>query len=67
MNTHKSDCHGDVSLFLSSACVSTTTGSVTEHERDDEDAAELNYQLGADITGPATTSWLAIGCNWRLR
>jgi type IV pilus assembly protein PilF len=30
-----------------SACISTTTGSVTEPERNESDAAELNYQLGA--------------------
>ncbi len=36
-----------VCLVALSACVSTTTGSVTEPERDNEDAAELNYQLGA--------------------
>lgn len=36
-----------ISLFCISGCVSTTTGSITEAERDDEDAAELNYQLGA--------------------
>jgi type IV pilus assembly protein PilF len=47
MNTHKLIVTAMLSLFLSSACVSTTTGSVTNHERDDDDAAELNYQLGA--------------------
>ena len=36
-----------LSLLLIGACVSTTTGSITEPERNDEDAAELNYQLGA--------------------
>lgn len=34
-------------LFLVGACVSTTTGSITEPVRNDSDAAELNYQLGA--------------------
>jgi type IV pilus assembly protein PilF len=29
------------------SCVSTTTGSITEPERDDAVAADLNYQLGA--------------------
>ncbi len=38
---------GIVCLVLLSACISTTTGSVTEAVRDDKDAAELNYQLGA--------------------
>jgi len=38
---------GAICFFLLAGCISTTTGSVTEHERDDEDAAELNYQLGA--------------------
>ncbi len=47
MNTHKLIVTAMLSLFFSSACVSTTTGSVTEHQRDDDDAAELNYQLGA--------------------
>lgn len=36
-----------ICLFCLSGCISTTTGSITETERDDEDAAELNYQLGA--------------------
>jgi type IV pilus assembly protein PilF len=36
-----------VCLVLLNACISTTTGSVTEPVRDDKDAAELNYQLGA--------------------
>ena len=34
-------------VFLMAGCVSTTTGSITEHKRDDKTAAELNYQLGA--------------------
>lgn len=34
-------------LFIFSGCVSTTTGSITEPVRDDENAAEINYQLGA--------------------
>lgn len=38
---------GAIFCWLLSACVSTTTGSVTEPERNDGDAAELNYQLGA--------------------
>ena len=33
-------------IFIT-GCVSTTTGSITEPVRDDKDAAELNYQLGA--------------------
>jgi type IV pilus assembly protein PilF len=36
-----------ICLFLLSGCISTTTGSITETERNDSDAAELNYQLGA--------------------
>lgn len=47
MNTYKLIVTAMLSLFLCSACVSTTTGSITEHQRDDDDAAELNYQLGA--------------------
>ncbi len=38
---------GLIYFFLMSACVSTTSGSITEPKRDDTDAAELNYQLGA--------------------
>ncbi len=34
-------------LLLTASCVSTTTGSITEPVRDDKDASELNYQLGA--------------------
>jgi len=36
-----------VCLFLMAGCVSTTTGSITEPVRNDDDAAGLNYQLGA--------------------
>lgn len=36
-----------ICFFLMAGCVSSTTGSITEPVRDDEDAAELNYQLGA--------------------
>jgi type IV pilus assembly protein PilF len=36
-----------ICFFLMAGCVTSTTGSVTEPVRDDEDAAELNYQLGA--------------------
>ena len=36
-----------VCLFLMAGCISTTTGSITEPVRDDDDAASLNYQLGA--------------------
>jgi len=36
-----------VCLFLMAGCVSSTTGSITEPVRDDDDAANLNYQLGA--------------------
>lgn len=38
---------GVVCLFVLAGCVSSTTGSITEPVRDDEGAAELNYQLGA--------------------
>jgi type IV pilus assembly protein PilF len=36
-----------ICFFLMTGCVSTTTGSITEPERDDKEAADLNYQLGA--------------------
>jgi type IV pilus assembly protein PilF len=36
-----------ICIFLMAGCVSTTTGSITEPERNDEEAADLNYQLGA--------------------
>ena len=36
-----------VCAALMSGCVSTTTGSITEPERNEEDAAQLNYELGA--------------------
>lgn len=36
-----------ICFFLMTGCVTTTTGSITEPKRDDKDAAELNYQLGA--------------------
>jgi type IV pilus assembly protein PilF len=38
---------GAICLFLMAGCVSTSTGSITEPVRNDEDASELNYQLGA--------------------
>ena len=38
---------GAICFLLMTACVSTTTGSVTEPVRNDKDASELNYQLGA--------------------
>lgn len=47
MNRSKLIIPAALSLFLIGACVSTTTGSITEPVRNDEDAAELNYQLGA--------------------
>lgn len=34
-------------LFMLCACVSTTTGSITEPVRDNKNAAQINYQLGA--------------------
>ena len=36
-----------ICFFLMAGCVSTTTGSITEPKRNDKEAAELNYQLGA--------------------
>jgi type IV pilus assembly protein PilF len=36
-----------ICFFLMAGCVSTTTGSITEPKRNDEEAADLNYQLGA--------------------
>ncbi len=36
-----------ICLALMSGCISTTTGSVTEPVRNEEDAAQLNYELGA--------------------
>ncbi len=38
---------GLIGIFLISGCVSTVTGSITEPDRNNKDAAELNYQLGA--------------------
>ena len=36
-----------ICFFLMAGCVSTTTGSITEPQRNDKEAADLNYQLGA--------------------
>ena len=36
-----------ICFFLMAGCVSSTTGSITEPVRNDADASELNYQLGA--------------------
>ena len=36
-----------ICFFLMAGCVSTTTGSITEPERNNKEAADLNYQLGA--------------------
>ena len=47
MKTNTRLCAAIVCLVFMSACISTTTGSVTEAVRNDKDAAELNYQLGA--------------------
>ena len=47
MNRSKRIIPAALSLFLIGACVSTTTGSITEPVRNETDAAELNYQLGA--------------------
>ena len=38
---------GAICFFMMAGCVSTVTGSITEPVRDDENAAALNYQLGA--------------------
>ncbi len=47
MKTRKLLLTSVLGLILIGGCVSTTTGSITEPVRDDSDAAELNYQLGA--------------------
>jgi len=47
MRTGNLNITGAICFFLMSGCVTTTTGSITEPVRDDEDASELNYQLGA--------------------
>jgi len=36
-----------ICFFLMAGCISSTTGSITEPVRNDEAAADLNYQLGA--------------------
>lgn len=36
-----------ICFLLVAGCVSTSTGTITEHNRDDKEAADLNYQLGA--------------------
>lgn len=46
MNSRKLIVPTMISLFLIGACVSTTTGSITEPERNERDAAELNHELG---------------------
>ncbi len=38
---------GAICFFLMAGCISTTTGSITEPVRNDKDASELNYELGA--------------------
>ena len=38
---------GAICFLLMAGCVSTTTGSITEPGRNDKEAADLNYQLGA--------------------
>jgi len=47
MRTGNLNITGAICFFLMAGCVSTTTGSITEPVRNDEDASELNYQLGA--------------------
>jgi len=46
MNKSKLLLPGTICLLLLAGCISTTTGSVPK-EADSDDAAELNYQLGA--------------------
>jgi type IV pilus assembly protein PilF len=46
MNSGKYSIASLICFLFVAGCVSTTTGSITEPERDDEDAADLNYQLG---------------------
>ena len=36
-----------ICFFLMAGCISSTTGSITEPKRDNKEAADLNYQLGA--------------------
>jgi type IV pilus assembly protein PilF len=47
MRTGNLNITGAICFFLMAGCVSSTTGSITEPVRDDVDASELNYQLGA--------------------
>jgi type IV pilus assembly protein PilF len=47
MRTGNLNITGAICFFLVAGCVSTTTGSITEPVRNDEEASELNYQLGA--------------------
>jgi len=47
MRTGQLSFTGAICFFLMAGCISSTTGSVTEPERDDRAAADLNYQLGA--------------------
>jgi type IV pilus assembly protein PilF len=47
MRTGNLNIAGAICFFLMAGCVSTVTGSITESVRDDKDASELNYQLGA--------------------
>lgn len=47
MRTGHLSIAGAIFIFLLSGCISSTTGSITEPVRNDKDAAELNYQLGA--------------------
>jgi len=47
MRTRNLNITGAICFFLMAGCVSTTTGSITEPVRNNEDASELNYQLGA--------------------
>jgi type IV pilus assembly protein PilF len=47
MRTGNLNITAAICFFLVAGCVSTTTGSITEPKRDDDEASELNYQLGA--------------------
>ena len=47
MRTANLNITSAICFLLMAGCVSTVTGSITEPVRNDEDASELNYQLGA--------------------
>lgn len=47
MRTGNLNVTAAICFFLVAGCISTTTGSITEPVRNDKEASELNYQLGA--------------------